>query len=75
MTFEKAEVCFSVAFIDLCFVCRNTVLSAVLFLAMIIAFLDVQIASSTRYVFYGVGANGACLLHLRILLMSMTSLA
>ena len=37
MTFEKAEVCFSVAFIDLCFVCGNTVLSAVLFMAMIIA--------------------------------------
>ena len=49
MTFEKAEVCFSVACLDL--------------------------SSSTRCVFYDVGANGGCLLHLRILLMSMTSLA
>ena len=43
-------------------------LSAVLFMAMIIAFLYVQAASSTRCVFYDVGANGGCLLHLRILL-------
>ena len=37
-------------------------------------YCTVQAASSTRCVFYDVGANGGCLLHLCILLTSMCQL-
>ena len=55
---------FSVAFRLFVFcLWEHTVLSAVLCMAVIIAFLYVQTASSTRCVFYDVTANDGCLLH------------